>query len=194
MTTLPGSGWPRRPSSLGGKGTVALLTSLGSYNLQASARGVTSYSDSTRASASSRTYDVRKKSSAPRRSSPTATNRYPDLSGWISVVAGPIMTRSALAPWIRRRRWCSASTTYRPRPNFLKAGKLHTLVGQNISAGARSGAPAVRDQGGRAPAQTIIDSGVDVVTMENVDAFLRAGTARKRIVAGRCRSFASNAS
>lgn len=159
--------------ALEGKGTVAILTSLGSYNLQRRLDGV---NDVLRQHAGIRiveTFDVKEDIVRAQEIIATATNRYPDLSGWISVGGWPIMTRSALAPVDTTRTLVFSFDTIPPAPELLKAGKVHTLVGQKYFGW---GSEAIRllseIKAGRMPEQEIIDSGVDVVTSENVDAFL----------------------
>ena len=59
------------------------------------------------------------------------------------------------------------------KDELLKAGKVHTLVGQKYFGW---GSEAVRllseIKAGKMPAQKVIDSGVDVVNRANVDAYL----------------------
>lgn len=159
--------------ALGGKGTVAILTSLGSYNLQRRLDGVNEVLKQHAGIRIVETFDVKEDIVRAQEIIATATNRYPTLSGWISVGGWPIMTRSALAPVDTTKTLVFSFDTIPPAPELLKAGKVHTLVGQKYFGW---GSEAVRllseIKAGRMPAETIIDSGVDVVTAENVDAFL----------------------
>lgn len=159
--------------ALGGKGSVALLTSLGSYNLQRRLEGVNEVLKQHPGIRIVETFDVKEDIVRAQEIIATATNRYRDLSGWISVGGWPIMTRSALAPVDTTKTLVFSFDTIPPAPELLKAGKVHTLVGQKYFGW---GSEAVRllseIKAGRMPEQTIIDSGVDVVTADNVDAFL----------------------
>ncbi len=160
--------------AIGGKGTVALLTSLGSYNLQRRLEGVNEVLKQHAGIRIVETFDVKEDIVRAQEIIATATNRYPNLSGWISVGGWPIMTRNALAPVDTTKTLVFSFDTIPPAPELLKAGKVHTLVGQKYFGW---GSEAVRllseIKAGRMPEQTIIDSGVDVVTSANVDAFLQ---------------------
>lgn len=159
--------------ALDGTGTVAILTSLGSYNLQRRLDGVNDVLRQHTGMRIVETYDVKEDIVRAQEIIATATNRYPNLSAWISVGGWPIMTRSALAPVDTTRTLVFSFDTIPPAPELLKAGKVHTLVGQKYFGW---GSEAVRllseIVAGRMPTETVIDSGVDVVTPANVDEFL----------------------
>ena len=74
------------------------------------------------------------------------------------------MTRNALDPVDTARTRVFSFDTIPPAPELLKAGKVHTLVGQKYFGW---GSEAIRllseIKAGRMPPQKIIDSGVDVV-------------------------------
>jgi ribose transport system substrate-binding protein len=159
--------------ALGGKGKVALMTSLGSYNLQRRLDGVNDVLKQHAGITIVETFDVKEDIVRAGEVIATATNRYPDLAGWISVGGWPIMTRNALEPVDTARTRVFSFDTIPPAPELLKAGKVHTLVGQKYFGW---GSEAVRllseIKAGKMPAVKIIDSGVDVVNRANVDAFL----------------------
>jgi len=159
--------------ALDGKGTVAILTSLGAYNLQRRLDGVNDVLKQHPGIRIVETYDVKEDIVRAQEIIATATNRYPGLSGWISVGGWPIMTRSALAPVDTSKTLVFSFDTIPPAPELLKAGKVHTLVGQKYFGW---GSEAVRllseIKAGRMPTEKVIDSGVDVVTSANVDEFL----------------------
>lgn len=159
--------------ALGGKGTIAILTSLGSYNLQRRLDGVNDVLGQQAGIRVVETFDVKEDIVRAQEIIETATNRYPDLSAWISVGGWPIMTRNALEPVDTTKTLVFSFDTIPPAPELLKAGKVHTLVGQKYFGW---GSEAVRllyeIKQGNMPDQPIIDSGVDVVTSENVDEFL----------------------
>lgn len=160
-------------TALGGKGKVALMTSLGSYNLQRRLDGVNDVLKQTPGITIVETFDVKEDIVRAGEIIATATNRYPDLDAWISVGGWPIMTRNALDPVDTARTRVFSFDTIPPAPELLKAGKVHTLVGQKYFGW---GSEAVRllaeIKAGRMPETKIIDSGVDVVNRDNVDAYL----------------------
>ena len=103
----------------------------------------------------------------------TGTNRYPNLGAWISVGGWPVFTANALTPWIRRRRSSSPSTRIRPRPICSRPAKCRCCSARSPSAGAAESVRLLHEiVNGKRPATPIIDSGVDVVTADNVDAYM----------------------
>lgn len=160
-------------TALGGKGKVALMTSLGAYNLQRRLDGVNDVLAKNPGITIVETFDVKEDIVRAGEIIATATNRYPDLDAWISVGGWPIMTRNGLAPVDTARTRVFSFDTIPPAPELLKAGKVHTLVGQKYFGW---GAEAVRllaeIKAGKMPPQPIIDSGVDVVNRANVDEYL----------------------
>ena len=83
---------------LGGKGKVAIITSVGANNLAAAARG------RARRSLASKypgikiveMYDIKEDPVRCAEIIAAGTNRYPDLGAWISVGGWPVFTRNAL--------------------------------------------------------------------------------------------------
>ena len=60
-----------------------------------------------------------------------------------------------------------------PAPDLLKAGKAQVLLGQKYSGGGARSVKLLYDiMHGKTPAKTVIDSGVDVVTEDNVDDYI----------------------
>jgi len=63
--------------------------------------------------------------------------------------------------------------TIPPAPDLLKAGKAQVLLGQKYFGwGIESVRLLSEIKAGRMPASPIIDSGVDIVTAQNVDAYV----------------------
>jgi ribose transport system substrate-binding protein len=157
---------------LGGKGTVALLTSLGANNLQRRLDGVKEALARAPGITIVETYDVKEDSVRAAELIASGTNRYPDLGAWISVGGWPVFTRNALAPVPARTRVISFDTNP-PAPDLIKAGKAQVLIGQKYFGwGSESVRLLHGIVNGRRPPAVIIDSGVDVVTAANVDAYL----------------------
>ncbi|WP_396627531.1 substrate-binding domain-containing protein, partial [Luteitalea sp.] len=102
--------------ALGGKGKVALMTSLGSYNLQRRLDGVNDVLKQHAGITIVETFDVKEDIVRAGEVIATATNRYPDLAGWISVGGWPIMTRNALEPVDTARTRVFSFDTIPPAP------------------------------------------------------------------------------
>ena len=166
---------------LNGKGTVAIITSLGAANLRRRLDGVKSALAKTPDVQVVETYDIKEDPVRCAEIIATGTNRYPDLGAWISTGGWPVFTRNALAAVDSSKTKVISFDTIPPAPDILKSGKAQVLLGQKyfgwgsepvkILAGAAAG---------RKPATAIIDSGVDIVTTENVEAYLQQWTQLER--------------
>ena len=118
------------------------------------------------------TYDIKEDSVRCAELIATGTNRYPDLGAWISVGGWPVFTANALVPVPPTTKFISFDTNP-PAPDLLRAGKVQVLLGQKYFGwGSESIRLLAEIKAGRMPANPIIDSGVDVVTTENLDVYL----------------------
>jgi ribose transport system substrate-binding protein len=158
---------------LGGKGTIAIITSLGAANLRKRLEGVqsalTRYPDVRIVE----TYDIKEDPVRCAEIIAAGTNRYPDLGAWISTGGWPVFTRNALAAVDPSKTKVISFDTIPPAPDILKSGKAQVLLGQKYFGwGSESVRLLTEIIAGRAPQNTIIDSGVDIVTPENVDAYM----------------------
>lgn len=157
---------------LGGKGTVAFLTSVGAYNLGRRLDGVKDILAAHPGIKVVETYDCREDSVRASELIASGTNRYPDLGAWISVGGWPVFTQNALAPVPATTKVISFDTNP-PAPDLIKAGKVQVLIGQKYFGWGSETVKLLRDYiKGTKPATTIIDSGVDVVTAKNVDDYM----------------------
>src|SRR5436190_6875225 len=157
---------------LGGKGKVAIITSYGATNLERRLQGVrealAKYTDIRIAE----TYDIKEDPVHCGEIIASGTNRYPDLGAWISVGGWPVFTRNALDAVPPTTKVISFDTIP-PAPDLLKAGKAQVLLGQKYFGwGIESVRLLSEIKAGRMPASPIIDSGVDIVTAQNVDAYV----------------------
>jgi ribose transport system substrate-binding protein len=158
---------------LGGKGTVAIITSVGAANLRRRLEGVQSALTKHPGLRVVETYDIQEDPVRCAQIIATGTNRYPDLGAWIAVGGWPVFTRNALAAVDPARTKVVSFDTIPPAPDILKAGKVQVLLGQKYFGwGSESVRLLTEIIAGRAPQSPIIDSGVDIVTAENVDAYL----------------------
>ena len=157
---------------LGGRGTVAFLTSLGANNLARRLDGVKDILSQHPGITVVETYDCQEDSVKAAQLIASATNRYPDLGAWISVGGWPVFTQNALAPVPATTKVISFDTNP-PAPDLIKAGKVQVLIGQKYFGWGSESMRLLRDYvKGTKPATTIIDSGVDVVTAKNVDDYM----------------------
>ena len=157
---------------LNGKGTVALITSLGANNLARRLDGVTELLAKHPGIQIVETFDIKEDSVRTTETIAIGTLRYPDLGAWISVGGWPVFTQNALAPVPPTTKVISFDTNP-PAPELIKTGKAQVLIGQKYFGWGSESIKLLHDiVNGKRPATPIIDSGVDVVTAENVDEYL----------------------
>lgn len=157
---------------LNGKGTVALITSYGATNLQRRLDGV---KDSLAKAPGIRiveTYDIKEDPVRCAEIISTGTRRYPDLSAWISVGGWPVFTRNATASVDPAKTKVISFDTIQPGLDLLREGKVTVLLGQKYFGWGSEPTKILYDiKHGKMPASPIIDSGVDLVTKDNVDQY-----------------------
>lgn len=158
---------------LGGKGRVALITSLGAYNLQRRLDGVNDGLKKAPGITILETFDIKEDTVRCQEIMASATNRYGDLDAWISVGGWPIFTRNALNAINPAKTKVISFDTIPPGPELVKAGRAHVLLGQKYFGWGSESVRLLLDlKQGKQPPAAIIDSGVDIVTPENVDAYV----------------------
>jgi ribose transport system substrate-binding protein len=159
---------------LNGKGTIAIITSMGATNLRRRLDGVQDALKKHPALEVVEVYDIQEDPVRCAEIIASGTNRYPNLSAWISVGGWPVFTRNALAAVDPAKTKVVSFDTIPPAPELLKSGKVQVLLGQKYFGwGSESVRLLVEIIGGKPPASPLIDSGVDIVTAENVDVYLR---------------------
>jgi len=157
---------------LGGKGQVAIITSVGATNLQRRLEGVREVLSRHKDIEIVEVYDIKEDPVRCAEIIASGTNRYPGLGAWISVGGWPVFTRNALAAVPRGTKVISFDTIP-PAPDLLKAGKVQVLLGQKYFGWGGESVRLLADiRAGRPPATPIIDSGVDVVTPANVNDYV----------------------
>lgn len=157
---------------LGAKGKVAIITSMGAVNLERRLQGARDVLAQHPDMSIVEVYDIKEDPVHCAEIIATGTNRYPDLGAWISVGGWPVFTRNALASVPPETKVISFDTIP-PAPDLLKAGRVQVLLGQKYFGwGSESVRLLAEIKAGRRPASPIIDSGVDVVTAENVDQYV----------------------
>jgi ribose transport system substrate-binding protein len=157
---------------LDGRGKVALITSLGAANLQNRLNGVKEALAKAPGIEVVETYDIQEDVIRCAEIIATGTRRYPDLAAWISVGGWPVFTRNALASVDPSKTKVISFDTISPALDILREGKAQVLLGQKYFGWGSESVRLLRDiKQGKNPPTPIIDSGVDVVTKDNVDAY-----------------------
>jgi ribose transport system substrate-binding protein len=157
---------------LNGKGQVALITSLGAANLQNRLNGVKEALAKAPGIVIVETYDIKEDVIRCAEIIATGSRRYPNLSAWISVGGWPVFTRNALAGVDPSRTKVISFDTISPALDLLRENKVQILLGQKYFGWGTESVRLLRDiKNGKRPLAPIIDSGVDIVTRENVDAY-----------------------
>ena len=155
-----------------GKGTVAIITSVGAVNLQRRLEGVRDVLAQHPDMPVIEVYDIKEDPVRSAEIIASGSIRYPDLGAWISVGGWPAFTRNALASVPPRTKVISFDTIP-PAPDLLKAGRVQVLLGQMYFGWGSEPVRLLSEiKAGRMPASPIIDSGVDVVTADNVDQYV----------------------
>jgi ribose transport system substrate-binding protein len=159
---------------LGGKGTVAFLTSLGANNLMRRMDGAKDALAKFPGIKVIETFDIKEDSVRCAELIATGTNRYPDLGAWISVGGWPVFTANALDPVDPKKTKFISFDTNPPAPELLKSGKVQVLLGQKYFGWGSEPIKILFDlvKNGKKPATAIIDSDVDVVTLETLNEYL----------------------
>jgi ribose transport system substrate-binding protein len=157
---------------LNGKGKVAIITSYGATNLERRLQGVREALAKFKDIQIVETYDIKEDPVHCSEIIASGTNRYPDLAAWISVGGWPVFTRNALDTVPAHTKVISFDTIP-PAPDLLKQGKVQVLLGQKYFGWGSESVRLLSDvKAGKMPDVPIIDSGVDVVTSANVDAYV----------------------
>jgi ribose transport system substrate-binding protein len=154
------------------KGKVAMITSLGADNLQRRLDGVKEGLKKYPGMNVVEVFDIKEDTTRCAELIATATNKYPDLATWISVGGWPVFVRNALDPVDPSKTKFVCFDTNPPAPELLKTGKVQVLIGQKYFGWGSEPVKILHGiKQGRMPEQKVIDSGVDIVTRENVDAY-----------------------
>jgi ribose transport system substrate-binding protein len=158
---------------LGGRGRVAIITSLGADNLQKRLEGAREALQAHPGITVVEEFDVKDDAVRVAEVIASATQRYPDLDGWLSVGGWPVFVRNALDPVDPARTKVVAFDTIPPAPDLLRAGKVQLLVGQKYFGWGEESVRLLKQiVDGHPPQEVFHYSGIDVVTAENLDAYL----------------------
>jgi ribose transport system substrate-binding protein len=168
---------------LNGNGTVAIITSVGATNLQRRLDGVRDALAGAPGIRIVEVYDIKEDVVRCAEIIATGTRRYPDLSAWIAVGGWPVFTRNALAAVDPSKTKVISFDTVESGLALLREGKVQVLLGQKYFGWGSETVKLLHGiKNGRMPPNPIINSGVDIVTRENVDQYAEQW---KRMEAGR---------
>jgi ribose transport system substrate-binding protein len=160
---------------LGGKGQVAVITSLGADNLRRRLEGVQA---ALKGQPGIKVVEVFDLGDDPARSASiiaAAATKYPDLGAWVSVAGFSALTPSALDPLDPARTRFLGFDTVAPALEAMKAGRVQVLVGQKYFGWGSEAVKILADiKAGKPPAAPIVDSGFDMVTPANLEAYQEA--------------------
>jgi ribose transport system substrate-binding protein len=160
---------------LGGKGTVAILTSLGANNLARRLDGVKDAFQKYPGITIVDTFDIKEDSTRCQELIAAGTNRYPNLGAWVSVGGWPVFSANALDPVDPKKTKFVSFDTVDSALGLLRAGKVQVLLGQKYFGWGSESVKLLHGiVNGQKPATAIIDSGVDVVDASNVDEYAAA--------------------
>ena len=158
---------------LNGKGKVAIITSMGATNLQRRLDGMKEALGKAPGIQIVEVFDIKEDTVRCAELIATGTNRYPDLAAWLSTGGWPVFTRNASAAIDPAKTKLIAFDTIQPALDLLREGKATVLVGQKYFGWGSETVKLLYDiKHGKMPAATVIDSGLDVVTKENLDDYL----------------------
>lgn len=158
---------------LGGKGRVAIITSVGADNLQKRLDGARRALAKQPGIQVVEVFDVRDDAVRVAEVIASATQRCPDLDGWLSVGGWPVFVRNALDPVDSARTKVVAFDTIPPAPDLLRAGKVQLLVGQKYFGWGEESVRLLKGlRDGQRPSTPYQYSGMDVVTRDNVDEYV----------------------
>jgi ribose transport system substrate-binding protein len=157
---------------LNGKGKVAIITSVGATNLQRRLDGVKEALAMAPGIQVVEVFDIKEDSVRCAEIMATGTRRYPDLAAWVSVGGWPVFTRNATASVDPSKTKVISFDTIQPALDLLREGKVSVLLGQKYFGWGSETVQILYDiKHGKNPPSTMVDSGVDVVTRDNVDAY-----------------------
>jgi ribose transport system substrate-binding protein len=158
---------------LDGRGKVAIITSLGSSNLQRRLDGVKDALGKAPGIQIVEVYDIKEDPVRCAEIIATGTSRYPDLKAWLAVGGWPVFTRNATAAIDPAKTKMISFDTIQPGLDLLREGKATVLLGQKYFGWGTEPVKLLYDiKHGRMPPSPIIYSGVDVVTKENLDDYI----------------------
>jgi ribose transport system substrate-binding protein len=158
---------------LNGKGKVAIITSVGATNLQRRLDGIKDVLAKAPGIQIVEVFDIKEDTVRCAELMAAGSNRYPDLAAWLSTGGWPVFTRNATAALDTSKVKLISFDTVQPALDLMRDGKVAVLLGQKYFGWGSESVKLLYDiKHGKMPASPIVDSGVDVVTRENLDDYI----------------------
>lgn len=158
---------------LGGKGQVAIQTAYGADNHMQRLKGVKSALAKAPGIKIIEEYDNKDDYMVASQIVAAATPKYPDLAAWISTGGWLCYSTSILDPVDPAKTKVISFDTIPPAPQVMKQGKIQLMIGQKYFGWGAQPVQLLYNfvTKGEKPANPIVDSGVDVVTPQNLDEY-----------------------
>ena len=159
---------------LDGKGNIAIVTALGADNLENRLKGAKNALAKYPGIKILETFDCKDDVLVAKQIIETGTKKYSDLAGWVSVGGWPVFNENALDSVDTSKVKVVVFDTIPPAHQVMKKGKVNLLVGQKYFGWGSVPTKLLYDivVNKKYPPSPVIDSGVDVVTPETVDAYI----------------------
>jgi len=158
---------------LDGKGEIAVITTLGADNLAGRLNGALSEIKKAPGIKIVDTFDVEDSADKTARIIATATETYPGLKAWLSVGGWPGFSRNILDPVDPAKTKVVCFDTIPPALEIIREGKIQLALGQKYFGWGAETCKILHDivVNNIYPEEELVDSGVDIVTPENVEAY-----------------------
>lgn len=164
-------------------GEIAILTKLGSDNLDKRVEGMKQVFASHPEVKVVNEFDVGSEGAVTAgRIVSSATGTYPNLRGWLSTGGWPGFSFPILEAVNPAKTFVITIDTVPPCPDIVRSGKIKLALGQKYFGWGSVSVRILREfMDGKRPENPVIDSGVDLVDINNVDDYVRKW---KRMEAG----------
>jgi ribose transport system substrate-binding protein len=158
---------------LDGKGEMAVITTLGADNLAGRLEGALSEIRKASGIKIVDTFDVEDSADKSARVIATATETYPGLDAWLSVGGWPGFSRNILDPVDPAKTKVVCFDTIPPALDIVREGRIQLALGQKYFGWGSEPCKILYDivVNDKYPEEEIIDSGVDIVTPDNVEEY-----------------------
>jgi ribose transport system substrate-binding protein len=156
-------------------GKIAVITTVGADNLAKRLEGAMSVIRQSPQIKVVETFDVEDSAITSKRVIDTATETYPDLRAWLSVGGWPGFSRNILDAVNPKKTFVVTFDVIPPAPEIIKEGKIQLALGQKYFGWGSEPTKILYNivVNHKYPDNPIVDSGVDIVTPQNVDAYIK---------------------
>lgn len=155
-------------------GEIAVITTLGADNLARRLEGAMSVIRQHPEIKVVETFDVQDQAITSARVIASATETYPNLRAWLSVGGWPGFARNILDPVDPKKTYVVSFDTIPPAPELIKEGKIQLALGQKYFGWGAETVGILYNivMNNKYPENQVVDSGVDIVTPDNIDEYL----------------------